>query len=121
MGCQQWKLQKPHAHTYNEGCDFEDREFPNNYCRVSNFDAAKYGPWCYTTDKKVDGSPATSDLAPAQEASTARTARRNATAEATPSAHPPATAPLAASTAGPARTARLESMLPHPSARCPAT
>merc|ERR1712098_143975 len=31
----------------------EDREFPNNYCRVSNFDAAKYGPWCYTTDKKV--------------------------------------------------------------------
>jgi len=51
--CQQWKAQKPHAHTYNEGCDFEDREFPNNYCRVSNFDAAKYGPWCYTTDKKV--------------------------------------------------------------------
>merc|ERR1712212_1414534 len=51
--CQQWKAQKPHAHTYNEGCDFEDREFPNNYCRVSNFDAAKFGPWCYTTDKKV--------------------------------------------------------------------
>jgi len=51
--CQKWISQKPHAHTYNEGCDYTDRTFPENYCRVSNFDAPKYKPWCYTTDKKT--------------------------------------------------------------------
>jgi len=51
--CQPWAKHSPHAHTYNEGCDFTDRKFPSNFCRVSNFDAPKYGPWCYTMDKKT--------------------------------------------------------------------
>merc|ERR1712098_901552 len=62
-------------------------------------------PWT----RRPDGRSATSAPAPAQEACTARTARRSATAWVVTSAPPPATAPPA----GPARTARLESSRPH--------
>jgi len=49
--CQAWSSMTPHAHTYSQGCDFTDKFLPKNLCRVSVYDAKKYNPWCYTTDK----------------------------------------------------------------------
>ncbi|CAH1799071.1 unnamed protein product [Owenia fusiformis] len=53
--CMQWSKQRPHEHTLGS----TDREFidgsvkaAKNYCRNVNSDPL--GPWCYTTNKRVE-------------------------------------------------------------------
>ena len=53
--CQAWYAQVPHAHKFFKSEDFPDSTVQDaaNYCRNPDSDDHDGGPWCYTTDPRV--------------------------------------------------------------------
>ena len=49
--CQRWEAQVPHIHTFSPE-DYPDSGMEDNACR--NPDHDPHGPWCFTTDPKVE-------------------------------------------------------------------
>ncbi|CAK8673207.1 unnamed protein product [Clavelina lepadiformis] len=53
--CQRWDSQSPHSHQVTSETN-PDADLRNNYCRTPDTggNSPKGGPWCYTTDIKVE-------------------------------------------------------------------